>query len=261
MNKLQITEYKNIRVLTTQQIAEAYGSDTRVISNNFNRNKDRYVVGKHYICLEDGEKRDFIDRHQFDDGSKKASKLYLWTEKGAFLHAKSLNTDTAWNVYDRLVDSYFNNQKTIDLSQLSPELQMFNRIFQSVAEQQLEQKRQAEKIAEVESRVDSIRDVVSLDTTSWRDDTGKILKKIGFSLGGGQTDSQVRNESYELLQKRFGVNLGQRLTNKRRRMADEGVSKSRRDKLSYIDIIADDKKLIEGYTAIVKEMAIHYGVA
>ena len=218
-------------------------------------------MGKHYICLEDGEKRDFIDRHQIDDGSKKASKLYLWTEKGAFLHAKSLNTDTAWNVYDRLVDSYFNNQKTIDLSQLSPELQMFNRIFQSVAEQQLEQKRQAEKIAEVESRVDSIRDVVSLDTTSWRDDTGKILKKIGFSLGGGQTYSQVRNESYELLQKRFGVNLGQRLTNKRRRMADEGVSKSRRDKLSYIDIIADDKKLIEGYTAIVKEMAIHYGVA
>lgn len=49
MNKLQITEYKNIRVLTTQQIAEAYGSDTRVISNNFNRNKDRYVVGYYYL--------------------------------------------------------------------------------------------------------------------------------------------------------------------------------------------------------------------
>ena len=152
-------------------------------------------------------------------------------------------------------------QKAIDLTQLSPELQMFNRIFQSVAEQQLEQKRQAEKIAEVENRVDSIREVVSLNTNSWRDDTGKILKKIGLSLGGGQSYSQVRNESYEFLQKRFGVNLGQRLTNKRRRMADEGVSKSKRDKLSYVDIIADDKKLIEGYTAIVKEMAIHYGVA
>lgn len=43
MNELQITEYKSIRVLTTQQIAEAYGSDTRVISNNFNRNKERYI--------------------------------------------------------------------------------------------------------------------------------------------------------------------------------------------------------------------------
>lgn len=151
-------------------------------------------------------------------------------------------------------------QKAIDLTQLSPELQMFNRIFQSVAAQQLEQKRQAEKIAEVENRVQSIRDIVSLDTTSWRDDTGKILKKIGLSLGGGKSYSQVRSESYELLQKRFGVNLGQRLTNKRRRMADEGASKSRRDRLSYVDIISEDKKLIEGYTAIVKEMAIHYGV-
>lgn len=151
-------------------------------------------------------------------------------------------------------------QKAIDLTQLSPELQMFNRIFQSVAAQQLEQKRQAEKIAEVENRVQSIRDIVSLDTTSWRDDTGKILKKIGLSLGGGKSYSQVRSESYELLQKRFGVNLGQRLTNKRRRMADEGASKSKRDRLSYVDIISEDKKLIEGYTAIVKEMAIHYGV-
>ena len=261
MDNLQITEYKNIRVLTTQQIAEAYGSDTRVISNNFNRNKERYIEGKHYICLEDDEKREFVDHHQIDDGSKKASKLYLWTEKGAFLHAKSLNTDTAWEVYDRLVDNYFDKKKAIDLTQLSPELQMFNKIFQSVATQQLEQKRQAEKIAEVENRVDSIREVVSLDTTSWRDDTGKILKKIGTSLGGGQAYSQVRNESYELLDKRFGVNLKQRLTNKRRRMADEGASKSQRDKLSCVDIIASDKKLIEGYTAIVKEMAIHYGVA
>ena len=113
MNELQITEYKNIRVLTTQQIAEAYGTDTRVISNNFNRNKDRYVEGKHYICLEDDEKREFVDHHQIDDGSKKASKLYLWTEKGAFLHAKSLNTDMAWEVYDRLVDNYFEKPKAV----------------------------------------------------------------------------------------------------------------------------------------------------
>ena len=32
---------------------------------------------------------------------------YLWTEKGALLHAKSLNTDKAWEVYDYLVDFYF----------------------------------------------------------------------------------------------------------------------------------------------------------
>lgn len=104
---LPITEYRNIRVLTTQQIADAYGSTVDTITRNFNRNKDRYVEGKHFIALEGEKKNSFVDLGQFDRGLKNAKVLYLWTEKGAFLHAKSLNTDKAWEVYDRLVDSYF----------------------------------------------------------------------------------------------------------------------------------------------------------
>lgn len=81
-------------------------------------------------------------------------------------------------------------QKVVDLNQLSPELQMFQKIFNSVAEQQLEQKRQAEQINHVEQRVENIREVVALDTTSWRDDTGNILRKISMEFGGGQAYSQ-----------------------------------------------------------------------
>lgn len=106
MNELTVTEYKNVRVLTTQQIAEAYEADVKVISNNFNRNKERYIEGKHFICLEGEELKIFKTNHHFDESSR-INKLYLWTEKGAFLHAKSLNTDKAWEVYDRLVDEYF----------------------------------------------------------------------------------------------------------------------------------------------------------
>ena len=112
MNELQITEFKNIRVLTTQQIAEAYGTDTQVITNNFNRNKDRYSEGKHFICLTGNELRDFRAKNQ-NDVLPNANKFYLWTEKGAFLHAKSLNTDEAWAVYENLVDTYFNSKKPL----------------------------------------------------------------------------------------------------------------------------------------------------
>lgn len=115
MNDLKITEYKNIRVLTTQQIAEAYGTDSKVISNNFNRNRERYVEGKHFICLEGDELKVFKTNHHFDESSK-INKLYLWTQKGAFLHAKSLNTDKAWEVYDHLVDSYFEKKQPLKLS-------------------------------------------------------------------------------------------------------------------------------------------------
>lgn len=110
MNELKITEYKGIRVLTTQQIAEAYGTDTKIISKNFSRNKERYIEGKHFICLEGEELKEFKTKRHFDDSSR-INKLYLWTEKGAFLHAKSLNTDKAWEVYDRLVDEYFEKPK------------------------------------------------------------------------------------------------------------------------------------------------------
>ncbi len=138
--------------------------------------------------------------------------------------------------------------------ELSPQLQVMINL-------EIEQKRQAEKLEYVEERIESIREVVAIDTTSWREDTGRILRKIGMECGDSKSYQDVRAESYQLLEKRMGVNVKQRLTNRRRRMADEGVCKSRRDKLNYLDVIADDKKLIEGYTAIVKELAIKYGVA
>ena len=117
MENLPVTEYRDIRVLTTQQIAELYGTDRKTISYNFNQNKDRYTEGKHYICLQGNEKTEFINRLENHDSLKNAKVLYLWTEKGAFLHAKSLNTDKAWEVYDHLVDTYFNRKKPMSTAE------------------------------------------------------------------------------------------------------------------------------------------------
>lgn len=95
MNDIQIVEYNNVRVLTTQQVADAYQASTDTVTRNFNRNKDRYTEGKHFIALEGEEKNAFVDRGQIDRGLKNAKTLYLWTQKGCLLHAKSLNTDIA----------------------------------------------------------------------------------------------------------------------------------------------------------------------
>lgn len=114
MNQLTVLERNNQRVMTTAVLAEEYGTTTDVISKNFNRNKERYTEGKHFYCLEGEEKREFLNHGQFDDGLKNASKLYLWTQKGALFHAKSLGTDRAWEVYEILVDTYFDNSVMLD---------------------------------------------------------------------------------------------------------------------------------------------------
>lgn len=111
MNQLQITEFKGQRVLTTQQIADGYGTKPRVISNNFNRNKGRFQEGKHFILLEGEYLKSFLSDSSNLGFAKNVNKLYLWTEKGALLHAKSLGTDEAWDMYDILVDTYFKVQK------------------------------------------------------------------------------------------------------------------------------------------------------
>lgn len=107
MDNLQVIEVKGQRVLTTRQIADCYGTDVKIINNNYARNKERYVIGKHFIPVEGDGLREIITHHQIEGELKRAHKAFFWTEKGALLHAKSLNTDKAWEVYDHLVDFYF----------------------------------------------------------------------------------------------------------------------------------------------------------
>lgn len=114
MKEIQTIEVHGQRVLTTRQIAEAYETDPDRIKLNYRYNKARFTVGKHLIKIEGDELKDFKTRYQFDTLFKHTKCIYLWTEKGALLHAKSLNTDKAWEVYDYLVDFYFRVQeKTI----------------------------------------------------------------------------------------------------------------------------------------------------
>lgn len=56
--------------------------------------------------------------------SSKARQYYLWTERGALLHAKSINTDKAWDVYEQLLDTYFRVQEMSMVHDDSPVSQM-----------------------------------------------------------------------------------------------------------------------------------------
>lgn len=118
----KIVEVKGIRVLTSKQIAEAYQTTTDTIKTNFNANRNRFAEGKHYIALTGNELKEF--KKQVRNPylvANRASHLYLWTEKGALLHAKSLNTDKAWEVYEYLVDFYFRAKEQPQITQTKPD--------------------------------------------------------------------------------------------------------------------------------------------
>lgn len=271
-NNLIPIEFKNQRIMTTKVLAEEYGTDEKNIQMNFSNNQSRFAEGKHFIKLEGQTLKDFKNSlpNEIREPLKFAPQLILWTEKGAARHAKILDTDEAWEVYEALEETYFRTKEVVqNISQLSPELQMFKQIFDSVAQQQLEQKKlqqelavAKEEAAAVKQEVQGIRDVIALNPNSWKTDINNILSKIAIERGGTtEAYREVRNESYKLLNERAATKLEIRLTNRRRKILEETGSKSKADKVTKLDVIADDKRLTEVYIAIVKEMAIKYKVA
>lgn len=187
MNNLAVTEYKEQRVLTTQQIAEAYNTSADVITKNFNRNKERYIAGKHFVCLEGEELKNFKTNGQIDL-SLKINKLYLWTKKGAFLHAKSLNTDIAWEVYDRLVDSYFEHQKPVEnpLAGISHELKAVIVVDK--------------RVTQVEERIEKLENNMTVTHEMLQTIKNRVNKKVTSVLGGYESnaykDKHLRGKVY-----------------------------------------------------------------
>lgn len=140
------------------------------------------------------------------------------------------------------------------LADLSPQLQL-------LINMEMKQKEHDQKLEELDNKVDSIKEVVALRPNAWRKESSTIINKIAQKLGGYEHIKLIREESYRILEERMHVALGVRLANKKKTNALNGMCKSKLDKLNQLDVIADDPKLIEGYIAIIKEMAIKYGIS
>lgn len=109
MNELTPIEHQGQRVLTTEQLAELYGTTADTIKQNFKRNKDKFREGIHYIKLGGMPLKEFKDMATNSHlVGKNANVLYLWLRRGAARHSKMLGTDKAWEVFDFLEENYFN---------------------------------------------------------------------------------------------------------------------------------------------------------
>lgn len=98
-----------IPVITTELLARLYGTDPVRIRQGYKRNADRFVCGKHYFKVEGKELADLRVSLSYSQNpvSPKVRSLILWTERGAARHAKMLETDQAWEVFEKLEDCYF----------------------------------------------------------------------------------------------------------------------------------------------------------
>lgn len=104
--------HNQIPVITTELLAQLYGTEILNIQVNFTRNKERFVEGKHFFKASGEELKNLrltLSKSQ-NPISPKTRSLILWTERGAARHAKMLETDQAWDVFEKLEDCYFSQK-------------------------------------------------------------------------------------------------------------------------------------------------------
>lgn len=259
MTNLQPIENNNQRVLTTAQIAEQYETDANVIQRNFQRHKEWYIEGKHYYCMTGDMLREFKATGQIDV-SPNLNKFYLWTGKGALLHAKSLNTDKAWQAYEVLVDTYFNvqQQTLLPQQQLSP-MEMIAAMATNAVEMERRLKEAENKVAETSSKLEQALDVFANDTLAITDWAGYINGKIMTVCKQNHLSSQSeKGRLYKELEATARCNLTKRVTEKQKRMKKAGAKYADWKNVAKLDVISDDPKLRVIFDGIVKKFEAKY---
>ncbi|HAP2456310.1 TPA: ORF6N domain-containing protein [Escherichia coli] len=119
--------HNQIPVITTELLAQLYGTEPVRIRQNHHENKARFVEGKHFFKVVGNDLKELRVALNYSQNlrvtlsnsqnlqpslrglqiSPKARSLILWTERGAARHAKMLETDQAWDVFEKLEDCYF----------------------------------------------------------------------------------------------------------------------------------------------------------
>ncbi|HBD3145495.1 TPA: ORF6N domain-containing protein [Escherichia coli] len=124
--------HNQIPVITTELLAQLYCTEINNIKVNYTRNSERFVEGKHFFKVVGDELKNLRVTLSNSQNlqpslrglqiSPKARSLILWTERGAARHAKMLETDQAWEVFEKLEDCYFSQGKTAPTEQ-QPQIQ------------------------------------------------------------------------------------------------------------------------------------------
>lgn len=197
-------EWNGQVVITTAQLADVYGTTTKNVSKNFNRNKNKFEEGKHYFVLQGEELKEFMSLSPQRGLPQFTSQLYLWTRRGASRHCKILGTDKAWEQFDYLEDNYFEKKPQPKLPQTPMELLELH----------------YEAIKQVDHKVDTLEDrfnKLEADMPVFTIDAKNIqsaVKRKGVDVLGGKESNAYKDKSTRtsvyadiqcMLRRNFGV--------------------------------------------------------
>lgn len=148
-------------------------------------------------------------------------------------------------------------QSAIDRTQLSPQLQSLFALIETQARQELEQKRQAEKINKIEQTVDNMKEIFSQPIGDWKTEINSRVREI--SIKSGIEYQTLYSQLYGELETTAHCSLKRLQDNKQARMEKAGNTKTAiRHETTKLAIIFEKPQLKAIFESIVKKYAMSY---
>lgn len=149
------------RGMLVRDIAEIHGTSTRTINQNIERNRNRFKDGIDIINLKTKDVAITLSDSGFSRNQINASKyIYMLSERGYSKLLKILEDDTAWEIYDKFVDGYFNMRKHIKEQMPMTDLEKITLLAQGTTQL-------SERIEKVDSKIDNLIDNQALNATDY----------------------------------------------------------------------------------------------
>ena len=228
-------------------------TSSRNVARDFEKEHRNVIRDIERLLKNEQAQEMFYETYYTHEQNKQVYRQFLMNRDGFTLLVMGFTGSKAMEFKFKYINAFNDMEKQIQAQQ-KPKTQL--EILQQSINQLVEQDK---RINQLEEQQNNITNIIRLNNNkSWREETNKIINSIARNNGG--TYKQTRQESYARLETRARCDLQRRLDNKIDRLTKQGAPKRTINNLNYLDVIADDDRLIEIYLSIVKEMAVEHGI-
>lgn len=148
-------------------------------------------------------------------------------------------------------------EMVINRSELSPQMQMLMSMVETQARQEIEQKRQAEKLKEVEQTVSNMKEIFIQPIGDWKTEINRTVREI--SIKSNVPYQALWGELYGELEMTAHCSLKRLQDNKKSRMEKAGNTKTAiKEGTTKIAVIYDKPQIKAIFENIVKRYAMKY---
>lgn len=261
MNELQLINKCGVFYADSRQVAEMISKRHTDLLRDIN---------KYVNVLTNAKLRslDFFVKTTYTDGKGEIRPCYLLSRKGCDMVANKMTGDKGILFTAEYVTRFDEMERTLKNNMPVSAEELFLQSAKLFAEHGREIKAlknvavaQNDRIGDMEKKVQLVYDCTTITHDNWRTHVRPLINQIAKYipvLDSTDRFSAAWQESYHRLEQKFNCNLTLRVNNKKERLRLAGATKKVIDKVNNLDVIGEDKRLIECYISILKRMVLEY---